>query len=243
MPSATTTLEQIIAKANEILHPYSLDVRDVPWHSVYEVGHRVTDRFDDVPVDEAGTRTPRVFIAGDACHTHSAKAGQGMNVSMQDGWNLAWKLGHVLSGLSPESLLSTYSAERQVVAQDLIDFDRQWSTLMATKPEDMEDPSELEDFYVRTAEFPAGFMTQYAPSMLIGEPIHQELATGFPIGKRFKSAPVERVSDTQPRAAGPSSPGRRPLAHLRLRRRARSPATTRHWPRGRSGCTSHPIRR
>ncbi len=197
-----TSLEQIIAKANEILHPYSLDVRDVPWHSVYEVGHRVTDRFDDVPVEEAGTRTPRVFIAGDACHTHSAKAGQGMNVSMQDGWNLAWKLGHVLSGLSPESLLTTYSAERQVVAQNLIDFDRQWSTLMATKPEDMEDPSELEDFYVRTAEFPAGFMTQYAPSMLIGEPIHQELATGFPIGKRFKSAPVERVSDTNPMQLG-----------------------------------------
>ncbi len=68
-----TTIEQIIAKANAILHPYTLDVRDVAWHSVYEVGHRLTDRFDDVTAAEAGTRTPRVFIAGDACHTHSAK--------------------------------------------------------------------------------------------------------------------------------------------------------------------------
>ncbi|WP_348788534.1 FAD-binding monooxygenase [Leifsonia sp. NPDC080035] len=193
-----TTIEQIIAKANEILHPYTLDVRNVAWHSVYEVGHRLTDRFDDVLLPEAGTRTPRVFITGDACHTHSAKAGQGMNVSMQDGFNLGWKLGHVLEGRSPESLLATYSAERQVVAQNLIDFDKQWSTLMATKPEDLADPTELEDFYVRTAEFPAGFMTEYAPSLIVGEARHQGLATGYPIGKRFKSAVVERVCDTNP---------------------------------------------
>ncbi|HMH58533.1 MAG TPA: FAD-dependent monooxygenase, partial [Galbitalea sp.] len=175
----TTTIEQIIAKANEILHPYTLDVKNVAWHSVYEVGHRLTDRFDDVTAEQIGSQTPRVFIAGDACHTHSAKAGQGMNVSLQDGFNLGWKLGHVLEGRSPESLLSTYSAERQVIAKNLIDFDKEWSSLMATRPEDMEDPSELERFYVSTAEFPAGFMTQYTRSMLIGESDHQDLATGF----------------------------------------------------------------
>ena len=53
---ASTTIEQIIAKANAILRPYTLDVKDVAWHSVYEVGHRLTDRFDDVPLDE--TRHP-----------------------------------------------------------------------------------------------------------------------------------------------------------------------------------------
>ncbi|WP_354179557.1 FAD-binding monooxygenase [Arthrobacter sp. UYP6] len=193
-----TTIEQIIAKANGILAPYTLDVRNVAWHSVYEVGHRLTDRFDDVLPEDLGTRTPRVFITGDACHTHSAKAGQGMNVSMQDGFNIGWKLGHVLDGRSPQSLLSTYSAERQVVAKNLIDFDKEWSTLMAKRPEEFENPSDLEDFYVRTAEFPAGFMTEYTPSMLIAEPEHQDLAAGFPIGKRFKSALVRRVSDTNP---------------------------------------------
>ena len=193
-----TTIEQIIAKANAIIHPYTLDVRNVAWHSVYEVGHRLTDRFDDVLPEQLGTRTPRVFITGDACHTHSAKAGQGMNVSMQDGFNIGWKLGHVLEGRSPESLLSTYSAERQVVAKNLIDFDKVWSTLMAKKPEEFENPSELEDFYVRTAEFPAGFMTEYSPSMIVAEATHQNLATGFPVGKRFKSAPVQRVCDTNP---------------------------------------------
>ncbi|WP_104182351.1 FAD-dependent monooxygenase, partial [Arthrobacter sp. B0490] len=194
----STTIDSIIAKANTILSPYTLDVRNVAWHSVYEVGHRLTDRFDDVLPEQVGARTPRVFITGDACHTHSAKAGQGMNVSMQDGFNLGWKLGHVLEGRSPEALLATYSAERQVVAKDLIEFDKEWSALMARKPEDFADPSELEDFYVRTAEFPAGFRTQYAPSVLVAEPTHQELAGGFPIGKRFKSAPVVRVCDGVP---------------------------------------------
>ena len=193
-----TPLEEIIAKAQGIIHPYTLEVKDVAWWSVYEVGHRVTDKFDDVPVGQEDTRLPRVFIAGDACHTHSAKAGQGMNVSMQDGFNLAWKLGSVLTGRSPEQLLSTYSAERQVIAQNLIDFDREWSSLMAKPAEEFEDPSELEDFYVKTFEFPAGFMTQYVPSMIIGEDTHQALAAGFPIGKRFKSAMVSRVSDTNP---------------------------------------------
>ncbi len=194
----TTPLETIIGRANAILHPYSLDVREVCWWSVYEVGHRVTDRFDDVPADAVGTRHPRVFIAGDACHTHSAKAGQGMNVSMQDTFNLGWKLGQVLRGLSDPSLLATYTAERQAIAQDLIDFDSRWSAMMARRPEGFASPTELEDFYVSTAEFPAGFMTQYRPSSLIGTGEHQDLATGYPIGKRFRSAPVVRRSDANP---------------------------------------------
>ncbi|AXK46168.1 FAD-binding monooxygenase [Brachybacterium saurashtrense] len=193
-----TPLEIVIAQANQILHPYTLEVRDVAWHSIYEVGHRVTDRFDDVPEGERGTRVPRVFIAGDACHTHSAKAGQGMNVSMQDGFNLAWKLGQVLSGRSPAALLDTYSAERQVVAQNLIDFDREWSSLMAKRPEELGSPDEVAEFYVRTSEFPAGFMTEYTDSMITREATGQELATGFPIGKRFKSDRVVRVSDANP---------------------------------------------
>lgn len=190
-----TSIEEVIAQANAILAPYTLDVKHVAWNSVYEVGHRLTERFDDCD-------DPRVFIAGDACHTHSAKAGQGMNVSMQDGWNIGWKLGHVLDGRAPASLLATYSSERQVIAKNLIDFDREWSTLMATRPEDLPEPSYLEEFYQRTIEFPAGFMTQYPPSMIVGEAAHQELASGFPIGKRFHSAPVIRVCDATPQHLG-----------------------------------------
>ncbi|WP_243074518.1 FAD-dependent monooxygenase [Microbacterium sp. SS28] len=186
-----TPIEEVIRRANAILHPYTLDVKQVAWHSVYEVGHRVTDRFDDA----GDGRSPHVFLTGDACHTHSAKAGQGMNVSMQDGFNLGWKLGHVLTGLAPASLLDTYSAERQPVAQQLIDFDREWSSLMARKPEEISDPQELATFYLGTAEFPSGFMTQYGPSEIVTDAAHQALAAGFPLGKRFKSVEVTRVCD------------------------------------------------
>ncbi|MDI3329486.1 MAG: FAD-binding monooxygenase [Micrococcus sp.] len=197
-----TPLDEIIRRANEIVTPYTVDVKDVAWWSVYEVGHRVTDRFDDVPVEEAGTRTPRVFIAGDACHTHSAKAGQGMNVSIQDAFNLGWKLGQVVSGIAPEKLLTTYTAERQQIAQNLIDFDREWSSMMAAKPEELENPNALEEFYQKTFEFPAGFMTEYPQGLITGSASHQDLATGYPLGKRFKAHPVKRVCDTNPKFLG-----------------------------------------
>ena len=69
-----------------------------------------------------------------------------------------------------------------MIAQNLIDFDREWSTLMAKKPEEFESPSALEDFYVSTAEFPAGFMTQYPPSMIVGGRDAPAARPGLPAG-------------------------------------------------------------
>ena len=92
------TLDHLIAATQRILHPYKFEVKECPWWSVYEIGQRLCDKFDDVPEADVATRLPHVFIAGDACHTHSPKAGQGMNVSMQDAFNLGWKLASVLRG-------------------------------------------------------------------------------------------------------------------------------------------------
>src|SRR3954447_5984077 len=107
------SVDEVIAKAQRILRPYTLDVKEIAWWSVYEIGQRLTDKFDDVPGIEIAKRLPRIFIAGDACHTHSPKAGQGMNVSMQDAFNLGWKLAAVLRKQSAPSLLHSYSAERR----------------------------------------------------------------------------------------------------------------------------------
>ena len=76
----------------------------------------------------------RVFLAGDAVHTHSPKAGQGMNVSMQDTYNLGWKIALVAKGIAKRSILSTYQSERRRVAQDLIDFDHSFSRLFSGRP-------------------------------------------------------------------------------------------------------------
>jgi phenol 2-monooxygenase len=197
--------EKLIAVANRVLHPYTLDVRDVGWWSVYEIGQRLCDKFDDVPAAETGTLLPRVFIAGDACHTHSAKAGQGMNVSMADAWNLGWKLGTVLRGTARPELLDTYSAERQVIAQELIDFDREFATMFSSAPKEFDDadgegvdPAEFQRYFAAQGRFTAGVATRYPPSAITTEPEFLHLAEGFPVGMRFHSAPVVRLADAKP---------------------------------------------
>ncbi|MFO1111455.1 MAG: FAD-binding monooxygenase [Bradyrhizobium sp.] len=192
------TVEEVIAKAKRILHPYSLDVKEVAWWSVYEIGQRVCDKFDDVPEAEVATRLPSVFIAGDACHTHSPKAGQGMNVSMQDTFNLGWKLAAVLRKRSAPRLLHTYSAERQAVAKELIDFDREWASILASAKGNGADPAKTQDYFVRHGRYTAGTATHYRPSLITGKSSHQNLAKGFAVGTRFHSAPVIQLSDAKP---------------------------------------------
>jgi phenol 2-monooxygenase (NADPH) len=201
--SRNITIEQLIAAAQRIMQPYSLDVKEVAWWSVYEIGQRLTDRFDDLRSDEVATRLPRIFIAGDACHTHSPKAGQGMNVSMQDAFNLGWKLATVLQGRSPASLLHTYSAERQAVAKELIDFDREWAKMLSAPlknpahpdAQNAVEPAQVQHYFVQHGRYTAGTATRYAPGMLIGASTHQHLAAGLMIGTRFHSAPVLRIGD------------------------------------------------
>jgi len=204
LDNRSVTPEKLTAVANRILHPYTVEVKDVGWWSVYEIGQRLCDKFDDVPADEMATRLPRVFIAGDACHTHSAKAGQGMNVSMNDTWNLGWKLGAVLSGTAKPELLHTYSEERQKIAKQLIDFDREFSKMFSAHPtesgDEVEgiDPEEFQEYFIAQGRFTAGTATKYAPSMITAEAMFEHLAEGFPVGMRFHSAPVVRLVDAKP---------------------------------------------
>lgn len=196
-------VEHLISAAQRILRPYSFEVKEVAWWSVYEIGQRLCDKFDDVPAGELDQRLPAVFIAGDACHTHSPKAGQGMNVSMQDAFNLGWKLAAVLRGQCPPELLHSYSAERQAIAKELIDFDREWAKMLSAPLKTSEtgdgvDPKEVEAYFVRHGRYTAGTATRYAPSVLTGESTHAHLATGLPIGARFQSAPVIRLGDAKP---------------------------------------------
>ena len=189
------TADDLITATRRIMQPYSLDVKEVAWWSVYEIGQRLCDKFDDVPEGEVAKRLPCVFIAGDACHTHSPKAGQGMNVSMQDGFNLGWKLASVLQKRCAPRLLHSYSAERQAIAKELIEFDREWAALLASSKGF--DPAETQSYFVRHGRYTAGTAAHYSPSILTGEATYQHLAAGLAIGMRFHSAPVIRLADAR----------------------------------------------
>jgi phenol 2-monooxygenase len=198
------TQHDMIAAANRILRPYTIDVKEVVWWSIYDIGHSITDRFDDVP--DGVDRDPRVFIAGDACHTHSPKAGQGMNVSMQDTFNLGWKLVNVLKGRSHAKLLRSYTQERLTEAKRLVETDHQWSRVMSAPTTQAERDGTQEPRIVRqfkdNLEFTGGTAVKYDTSYLFAQGVHQALATGEEIGRRFHSAPVVRVSDAKPMQLG-----------------------------------------
>lgn len=205
------TKEMLVERAQRILQPYKFDVKEVAWWSVYEIGQRLCPRFDDVPDSERGQLQPHVFIAGDACHTHSPKAGQGMNVSMNDAYNLGWKLASVIQGHADPILLDTYSSERQAIAKELIDFDKEFARMFSAKPKSQSklangeddksgiDPAEFQAYFTKQGRFTAGTETHYKPSMITGaDQSYQNLAPGFQIGRRFHSAQVLRLADAKP---------------------------------------------
>ncbi|KAB8228158.1 putative phenol monooxygenase [Aspergillus alliaceus] len=134
------TLESIFQYAEDAFKPFYIRPKEngaVDWWAAYQIGQRVSNNF--TVKDSKGIN--RVFIVGDACHTHSPKAGQGMNVSMMDSYNLAWKLAYSINGITPDSaiperpdsLLDTYHVERHTVAQELIEFDRAFSSMFSGK--------------------------------------------------------------------------------------------------------------
>ena len=196
------TVADVIAKAQLIMNPYKVDIKEVVWWSIYEVGQRVANRFDDTCSDNSEDLIPRAFVAGDACHTHSPKGGWGLNTSLADTFNLGWKLAAVIQGKCQPKLLQTYSSERRKVAQMLIEADRQMSALVATRPTTKidtvrlkTDTADIEKFIARQNGFIAGTSIQYDYSYICTGVENQTLARGFKIGQRFHSAEAIRVSD------------------------------------------------
>jgi 2-polyprenyl-6-methoxyphenol hydroxylase-like FAD-dependent oxidoreductase len=101
------------AGLNALLHEragrHDIVIREVSWASDYEMNARLADSY----------QVGRVFLAGDSAHCHPPTGGQGLNTSVQDSYNLGWKLSSVLNG-APDSLLSTYEKERRPVAEAVL---------------------------------------------------------------------------------------------------------------------------
>ncbi|EXM21289.1 hypothetical protein RAB80_016759 [Fusarium oxysporum f. sp. vasinfectum] len=186
------TEQDLINKVKRIFHPYDIDIARTVWWSAYVIGQRLADHF---------TKDHRIFLTGDACHTHSPKAGQGMNVSLQDGFNIGWKMAHVLTGRAPPSVLETYVLERQQTAQQLIEFDRSFSKLFSSEYRKANGitAKHFRDKFVEAGRYTAGMATRYKPSIVTSlEESDNSIASGLTVGMRFPSAPVVRLSDTKP---------------------------------------------
>lgn len=115
--------EFVMQRAREIMAPFEVGWKYIEWFGRYQIGQRVASRFAD--------SHNRAFLAGDASHTHSPKAAQGMNTSMHDSWNLAWKLNLAVRGLAKPCLLETYENERRKIALDLVNFDYEHANRIA----------------------------------------------------------------------------------------------------------------
>ena len=217
------TADDLIAAARRILKPHTLDVKEIAWWSVYEIGQRLCDKFDDVPEEDVAERLPRVFIAGDACHTHSPKAGPGHERldagRLQPRLEAGFGAAQALRAAPPAHLLGGASGHRQ--GADRL-RSRMGRMLVHRHRSKGFDPAETQSYFVRHGRYTAGTATRYRPSLLTGEATHQHLAEGLDdrhaLSFRAGHPPGGRQADS-PR---PRGQGGRPLAHLRLCRRGGS---------------------
>ncbi|EED24607.1 phenol 2-monooxygenase, putative [Talaromyces stipitatus ATCC 10500] len=181
-------LEDLHQTTKEIFWPYTMDIAETMWWSAYSIGQRLVDHFH---------KDHRIFLTGDACHTHSPKAGQGMNVSLQDGYNLGWKLAAVLKGQAPSSILETYCLEREKVAADLIEFDRFFASIFSSKKTG-HNPENFPGHFIKAGRYTAGLTAKYDDSVFTSTARSQpELARGLTVGMRFRSSQVVRFCDAR----------------------------------------------
>jgi len=178
-----STQDFVISRAQAIVDPFSLSWKSIEWFGVYTVSQRISKHFS--------TPSNHILIAGDAAHTHSPKAGQGMNVSMHDAFNLAWKLNLVLRNLAPPLLLDTYASERRKIAQDLIDFDEGHAKAFLKS-----DPKALAENFAENINFISGFGAAYRENVL--NLPNQKSKVGLKAGSLLTPVRVERYIDANP---------------------------------------------
>lgn len=138
--------ETILQQLEQLFKPYKIKVKtgtQVFWWATYQTGQRLAEKY----IVEDKARHPRVFLMGDgkrvsssciwadhtftACHTHSPRQAQGLNISVPDAYYLSWRLAYSILGLTPPStssdLLRTYELERRAWAQRVVHADKRWN--------------------------------------------------------------------------------------------------------------------
>ena len=209
-PRKSATTEEVQEAAKRIMKPYYIEWDRVEWFSVYPIGQGIADRY---------TLDERVFMGGDCCHTHSPKAGQGMNTAFLDAQNLAWKIHHVESGFADRSILKSYESERKLIAENLLNFDNAYAKLFSQRQpsagevssatqQDGEKQVEENEFikmFKSSCEFTSGYGVAYNPNIFNWSKDHpaksplflsnEDKTTTQRTGRILTNATVTRVAD------------------------------------------------
>ncbi|KAJ7595097.1 FAD binding domain-containing protein [Mycena floridula] len=197
---AEATQEDATRMIKDIFHPFDLEWDEVNWWSSYDVGQRIINHY---------SIQDRLFFVGDANHTHSPRAGLGLNTAILESHNLCWKLALVLKGYAQPQILQTYAVERQAVGEELVAMDRQLVQLYAglEKQSAKEFSSEattqwlrkLHQFQVANSAYQAGASITYQPTILTisdGQTLVDVMNPGLTAGGRLRPAMVTRLSDS-----------------------------------------------
>jgi 2-polyprenyl-6-methoxyphenol hydroxylase-like FAD-dependent oxidoreductase len=169
-PRKTASVQEVQAAAQRIFQPYYCKWDRVEWYSVYPIGQGIADKY---------TLDHRVFMGGDVCHTHSPKAGQGMNTAFHDAINFAWKLHLVESQFADRAILETYEVERRHTAEQLLDFDNKYAALFSQRQPSTSEVSDAHkstddssgskndfvEMFKANSEFTAGYGVAYNPNI------------------------------------------------------------------------------
>lgn len=192
---ANISREDVIREAQKALQPFTLEFKTVDWWTVYSVGQRLASDY---------RKSDRIFLAGDAAHTHSSGAAQGMNTGLHDAVNLSWKLAGYIKGWLSEEALNSYATERRPIAKRIIEQDKIISVLTGGEiPEPLKSNSDadahklLTETYKKNASLNTGLGIIYPPDdvtvVVSAAPVAQKIQPGERAPDVFVQRPGLRI--------------------------------------------------
>ncbi|MFD8217525.1 rifampin monooxygenase [Streptomyces sp. NPDC059697] len=148
---------------------------------------RWLSRFGDATRQAERYRVGRVLLAGDAAHIHPPTGGQGLNLGVQDAFNLGWKLAAAVNGWAPEGLLDSYHAERHPVGARVLDNTRAQITLLGTDP----GATALRELLSKLMDFEE--VNRYVTGMITAVGVRYDFGEGHELlGRRLRDVGLKR---------------------------------------------------
>ncbi|MGW8973049.1 rifampin monooxygenase [Streptomyces platensis] len=148
---------------------------------------RWLSRFGDATRQAERYRVGRALLAGDAAHIHPPTGGQGLNLGVQDAFNLGWKLAAAVNGWAPEGLLDSYHAERHPVGAAVLDNTRAQITLLGTDP----GATALRELFAKLMDFEE--VNRYVTEMITAVGVRYDFGEGHDLlGRRMRDVALKR---------------------------------------------------